>query len=146
MSWIRIPYVMDSNPYSRMSSECLKEDQIRIPVFWIRIPIPKSFFRSKKMKFGLWIQIPMGWIQIAMRWIWILSVKILNRSFNLHYDKKGHFSLCFEYFLTWSISDKSENKVQNLTYLLVPDRFKLIYHLNIGSIEASRIMVKLNLK
>ena len=66
MSWIRIPYVMDSNPYSRMSSECLKEAHIRIFEVWIRIQIPESFLRSEKVKFGLWIRIPEVWIRIRI--------------------------------------------------------------------------------
>ena len=37
-----------------------------------------------------------------------------TRNPNLHSDKEGHFCPCFRYFLTWSISDKNKDKVQNL--------------------------------
>ena len=58
---------------------------------------------------------------------------------NLHSKKKWHFYPCFEHFLASSISDKNEDKVQNLLKQLVPDYFKLIYYVKNRSKEAIRI-------
>ena len=58
---------------------------------------------------------------------------------DLHSEKEGHFCPCFGDFLASSISDRNEDKVQNLLKKLVPDHFKLIYYVKNGSKEAVRI-------
>ena len=65
---------------------------------------------------------------------------------DLDFAKEWHFCPCFGHFMASSISDKNEDKVQNLLMWSVPNHFKLIYGLNIGSIEANRFLVKTNLK
>ena len=53
---------------------------------------------------------------------------LLNKNSNLHSDKKEHFCPCFGYFMAWYISDKNEDKVQNLLSYLYSDHFGLIYY------------------
>ena len=107
-SWIRIPYEMDLNPYSKMSSECLKKDQIWIPVFWIWILIPKSFFRSEIVKFGLWIWIPKGWIRIPI-------VKFQKEAVICIPKKKAIvFQVLNMFWFGLFLKKKSEDKVKNL--------------------------------
>ena len=51
------------------------------------------------------IRIPLSAIRIPLK----------EETPNLHSEKEGHFCPCFGHFLASSISDKNEDKVQNLS-------------------------------
>ena len=110
----------------------LRELKIQHPGEWfespmdrIRISIPKS---------------EKNWNRSAIR------IPLKEETLDLYSEKKWHFCPCFEYFLASSISDKNEDKVQNLLKQLVPGHFELIYYIKNGSKEAVRISFPENYK
>ena len=62
-----------------------------------------------------------------------------NRNSRSAFRQRREFCPCFGYFMAWSISDKNEDKIKNLAWLLILDHFELIYYVKNGSKEVDRI-------
>ena len=93
------------------------------------IGFESQFQKVKKLKQGRVIRITLSKIRIPFK----------QETPNQHSEKEGHFCPCFRHFLASSISDKNEEKVQNLLSYLFSDHFELIYYVKNKSKEANRI-------
>ena len=62
-----------------------------------------------------------------------------NRNSRSTLWQRRTFFSCSRHFLTWSIFEKNEDKVQNLFRFMLLDNLKLIYYVKNGSKKADRI-------